>query len=161
MLVGSLAKPASGRGSASPVRVTAGCRAAAALALLAAGCGSDDVRSPTAPTAPDPVERSLVGIEIVNVPPAGLTIGYTVRLEVHGTYSDGAKRIEVAAWTSSDPGVASVDAGGAVRGHAASSSTTAASPTRSRAAPATPTSPSAPSAYGGRHGQRRRSITVE
>ena len=62
---------------------------ALALALLDAGCGSDDVRSPTAPTAPDPVVRTLVGIEIVNVPPAGLVVGYSVRLEVHGTYSDG------------------------------------------------------------------------
>ena len=93
--------------------------AALVLALLDAGCGSDDVRSPVAPTAPDPVDRTLVSIEIVNAPPAGLTVGYTVRLEVHGTYSDGTKRIEVAAWTSSDPGVASVDAGGAVRGRAA------------------------------------------
>ena len=110
---------------AGPGRVRAGIRAAAALALalLEAGCGSDDVRSPTAPTAPDPVDRSLVSIEIVNVPPAGLTVGYTVRLEVHGTYSDGTKRIEVAAWTSSDPAVASVDAGGAVRAHAVGVST--------------------------------------
>lgn len=100
------------------------CTAAAfALALLGAGCGSDDVRSPTAPTAPEPVDRTLVSIEIVNVPPAGLTVGYTVRLEVHGTYSDGTKRIETAAWASSDPGVASVDAGGAVRARAAGIST--------------------------------------
>ena len=80
-------------------RTKAGCGvvAAFAFALLDAGCGGDDVRSPTAPTAPDPVDRTLVGIEIVNVPPAGLIIDYTVRLEVHGTYSDGTKRIEVAA----------------------------------------------------------------
>ena len=110
---------------AGPTWVGTGRRIAAvlALALLDAGCGSDDVRSPTAPTDPDPVARTLVGIEIVNAPPAGLTVGYTVRLEVHGTYSDGTKRIEVAAWTSSAPAVASVDAGGAVRAHAAGVST--------------------------------------
>ena len=94
-----------------------------ALAVLAGGCGSDNVRSPTAPDPVEPVVRALVGIEIVNAPPTGLTVGYTVRLEVHGTYSDGTKRIEAAAWTSSVPGVASVDAGGAVRGHAAGVST--------------------------------------
>ena len=97
--------------------------AALALALLDAGCGSDDVRSPTAPTAPDPVVRTLVGIEIVNVPPAGLVVGYSVRLEVHGTYSDGTQRIEAAAWTSSHPAVASIDAGGAVRARAVGVST--------------------------------------
>ena len=94
-----------------------------ALAVLAGGCGSDNVRSPTAPDPVEPVVRALVGIEIVNAPPTGLTVGYTVRLEVHGTYSDGTKRIEAAAWTSSVPGVASVDAGGAVRGQAAGVST--------------------------------------
>ena len=40
--------------------------AALALALLHAGCGNDDVRSPTAPTAPDPVDRSLASIEILH-----------------------------------------------------------------------------------------------
>ena len=96
----------------------AGCAvvAAFAVALLDTGCAGNDAGSPTAPTAPAPVDRTLVSIEIVNAPPAGLTVGYTVRLEVHGTYSDGTKRIEVAEWTSSEPGVASVDAGGAVRG---------------------------------------------
>ena len=113
------------RGTATPrgTRPKRRTAAALALALLGAGCGSDDVRSPTAPTAPDPVDRTLVSIEIVNAPPAGLTVGYTVRLEVHGTYSDATKRIEAAAWTSSDPGVASIDAGGAVRAHAAGVST--------------------------------------
>ena len=116
--VGLPAKPPSDHCPAGPGRTRAGRRAAAALALalLDAGCGRDDVLSPTAPTTPD---RTLAGIEIVNAPPAGLTVGYTVRLEVHGTYSDGTTRIEVAAWTSSDPAVASVDAGGAVRGRAA------------------------------------------
>ena len=106
-------------------RTKAGCAvvAAFALALLDTGCGGNDAGSPTAPTAPDPVARTLVGIEIVNVPPPGLTVGYTVGLEVHGTYSDGTKRIEVAEWTSSDLAVASVDAGGAVRAHAAGVST--------------------------------------
>ena len=106
-------------------RTKAGCAvvAAFALALLDTGCGGNDAGSPTAPTAPDPSIRTLVSIEIVNAPPAGLTVGYTVRLEVHGTYSDGTKRIEVAAWTSSDAAVASVDAGGAVRAHAVGVST--------------------------------------
>ena len=105
----------------------AGCGVVVAFvfALLETGCGGNDAGSPTAPTAPDPVARTLVGIEIVNTPPAGLTIGYTVRLEVHGTYSDGTKRIEVGTWTSSDPAVASVDAGGAVRAHARVSTITA------------------------------------
>ena len=59
--------------------------AAFAFALLNTGCGGNDAGSPAAPTALDPVARALVGIEIVNTPPAGLTIGHTVRLEVHGT----------------------------------------------------------------------------
>ena len=123
--VNSHARPPAGGCPSRRGRVRAGRRAAAALALalLEAGCGSDDVRSPTAPTAPEPVDRTLVSIEIVNAPPGGLVVGYTVRLEVHGAYSDGTKRIEVAAWTSSDSAVASVDAGGAVRAHAAGVST--------------------------------------
>ena len=115
-------KPTPDRCPAGPGRARAGRRVVAvvALALVGTGCGSDDVRGPT---APDFAGRTLVGIEIVNVPPGGLTAGHTVRLEVHGTYSDRTKRIEVAAWTSSDPAVASVDAGGAVRGHAVGIST--------------------------------------
>ena len=113
-------KPSSDRGSAGPTRAGAGRRAAAglALALLDAGCGSDDVSSPVAPTAPDPVVPTLVSIEIANAPPAGLIVGNTVRLAAHGTYSDGTTRLEVAAWTSSDPVVASVAEDGEVQGHA-------------------------------------------
>ena len=113
------ATPKAPRGSGQRRRVAA----ALALALLDAGCSGDDVRGPIAPTAPDPVVRTLESIEIVNAPPDGLTVGYAVRLEVHGTYSDGTKRIELAAWTSSHPAVASVDAGGAVRAHAVGVST--------------------------------------
>ena len=67
-------KPSSDRGSAGPTRAGAGRRAAAvlALALLDAGCGSDDVSSPVAPTAPDPVVPTLVNIAIANAPAAGL-----------------------------------------------------------------------------------------
>ena len=113
-------KPRSDFGSAGPGRAGAGCAAAAvlALALLGAGCGSDDVRSPVAPTAPDPLAPTLVSIEIANAPPAGLIVGDTVRLAAHGTYSDGTTRLEVATWTSSDPAVASVAEDGEVQGHA-------------------------------------------
>ncbi len=101
-------------------RATAGCRTASllAIALLAAGCGDDDVRSPTAPTTPVPVVPTLVGIEVANVPPAGLIVGNTVKLAAHGTYSDGTTRLEVATWTSSDPAVVSVAEDGEVQGHA-------------------------------------------
>ena len=113
-------KPPSDRGSEGLRRVRAGRRAAAvlALALLDAGCGSDDVRSPVAPTAPDPVVPTLVSIQIANAPPAGLIVGNSVKLAAHGTYSDGTTRLEVAAWTSSDPVVASVAEDGEVQGHA-------------------------------------------
>ena len=106
-------------------RVRAGRSAAAilALALLSAGCGGDDVRSPAAPTAPDPVVPTLASIEIANAPPAGLIVGQTVRLAAHGTYSDGTTRLEAAAWTSSDPVVASVDAEGTVQGRTVGAST--------------------------------------
>ncbi len=111
-------KPPSDRGPAGPARTGAGRRAAAvlALALLGASCGGDDLRSPAAPTAPEPVVPTLVSIEIANAPPDGLVVGNTVRLDAHGTYSDGTKRLEVAAWASSAPAVASVDADGAVQG---------------------------------------------
>ena len=51
-------------------RTTAECGVVAAFAfpLLNTGCGGNDAGSPTAPTAPDPVARTLVGIEIVNTP---------------------------------------------------------------------------------------------
>ena len=59
-------RPPSDHGRAGPGRAGAGRRAAAALllALPNAGCGGDDVRSPTAPTAPNPVAPTLVSIEI-------------------------------------------------------------------------------------------------
>ena len=110
--------PSPDRRPAHPWRVSAGRRAAAALvlALLGAGCGGDDVRGPTAPTTPDPVAPTRAGIEIANVPPAGLIVGDKVKLAAHGTYSDGTTRLEAAAWTSSDPAVASVAADGTVQG---------------------------------------------
>ena len=93
------------------------------LAFPGAGCGNNDVRSPTAPD-PAPTSAPVAqGLDIVGAPPDGLLIGSKVWLQAHGTYSDGTRRIEAAAWTSSDPGVASVDAEGAVRGHAAGVST--------------------------------------
>ena len=118
-------RPPSDHGRAGPGRARAGRGAAAALALalLGAGCGSDDVRSPTAPTAPDPVAPTLVSIEIANVPPAGLIVGDTVKLAAHGTYGDGTTRLETATWTSSDPAVASVAADGEVQGRAVGVST--------------------------------------
>ena len=118
-------RPPSDHGRAGPGRAGAGHRATAALllALLNAGCGGDDVRSPVAPTAPDPVAPTLVSIEIANAPPAGLIVGDTVRLAAHGTYSDGTTRLEVATWTSSDPAVASVAEDGGVQGHAVGVST--------------------------------------
>ena len=93
------------------------------LAFLGAGCGNGDIRSPT---APDPATTSVAvaqGLDIVGAPPDGLLIGSKVWLQAHGTYSDGTRRIEAAAWTSSDRGVASVDTEGAVRAHAAGVST--------------------------------------
>ena len=118
-------RPPSDHGRAGRGSAGAGRRAAATLAfaLLNAGCGSDDVRSPIAPTTPDPGAPALVSIEIANVPPAGLIVGDTVRLAAHGTYSDGTTRLEVAAWTSSDPAVASVAEDGEVQGRAVGAST--------------------------------------
>ena len=104
------------------------------LAFLGAGCGNDDVRSPT---APDPAPTSVPvaqGLDIVGAPPGHLLIGSQIWLQAQGTYSDGTRRIEAAAWTSSDPGVASVDAEGAVRGHAAGVSTITATVDDRRAA---------------------------
>ena len=111
-------KPPSDHGPAGPARTGAGRGAAAALAvaLLGTGCGGDDVRSPTAPTAPNPVAPTRVSIEIANVPPAGLMVGNTVKLAAHGTYSDGTTRLEAATWMSSDPAVASIAADGTVQG---------------------------------------------
>ena len=121
----SNAKPSSIRSPARRSRARAACRVGIALVLAfpGAGCGNGDVRSPT---APDPTPTSVPvaqGLDIVGAPPDGLLIGSKVWLQAHGTYSDGTRKIEAAAWTSSDPGVASVDAEGAVRAHAAGVST--------------------------------------
>ena len=123
----SNAKPSSIRSPRrrARARARAACRVGIALVLafLGAGCGNGDVRSPT---APDPAPTSVPvaqGLDIVGAPPDGLLIGSKVWLQAHGTFSDGTRKIEAAAWTSSDPGVASVDAEGAVRAHAAGVST--------------------------------------
>ena len=121
----SNAKPSSIRSPARRSRARAACRVGIALVLAfpGAGCGNGDVRSPT---APDPTPTSVPvaqGLDIVGAPPDGLLIGSKVWLQAHGTYNDGTRKIEAAAWTSSDPGVASVDAEGAVRAHAAGVST--------------------------------------
>ena len=92
---------------------------ALALALPAAGCGNDDVRSPTAPDPPPtpaPVARSL---DIVNAPPGGLVVGYEVTLQARLTYTDGAYRIVSAEWTSSAPALAAVAENGTLRALAA------------------------------------------
>ena len=109
------------RRPARPRRAGAGSRLAIALALAlpAAGCGDDVVRSPTAPDPPPasaPVARSL---DIVNVPPDGLVVGYAVTLQARLTYGDGAYRTVTAEWTSNAPALAAVAADGTLRALAA------------------------------------------
>ena len=91
---------------------------AIALAFPGAGCGDDDVRSPT---APDPTPTSVPvaqSLDIVGAPPGGLYVGYTVTLQARLTYSNGAYTIVTAAWTSSAPALASVAEDGALEAHA-------------------------------------------
>ena len=102
----SNARPSSIQSPARRARARAACRVGIALVLAfpGAGCGNNDVRSPTAPD-PAPTSAPVAqGLDIVGAPPDGLLIGSKVWLQAHGTYSDGTRRIEAAAWTSSDPG---------------------------------------------------------
>ena len=92
---------------------------ALAAAFLGAGCGNDDIRSPTAPDPPTPSVPVAQGLDIVGAPPGGLIVGYTVDLRARLNYSNGAYTIVTAAWTSSAPAVASVAEDGTLRAHAA------------------------------------------
>ena len=89
-----------------------------ALAFLGAGCGGDDVRSPTAPTPSTPSAPVVQGFDIVNARDE-LFVGYTVALKARLTYSNGGERIVLAEWTSSAPALASVDPEGLLEAHAA------------------------------------------
>lgn len=92
---------------------------ALALAFLNAGCGGDDVRTPTAPTPTTPSAPVAQSLDIVGAPPGGLVVGYEVDLQARLTYSNGAYRIVTAEWTSSAPALASIDADGTLDAHAA------------------------------------------
>ena len=92
---------------------------ALAAAFLGAGCGNDDIRSPTAPDPPTASVPVAQGLDIVGAPPGGLIVGYTVDLRARLTYSNGAYTIVTAAWTSNAPALASVAEDGTLRAHAA------------------------------------------
>ncbi len=92
---------------------------ALAVAFLNAGCGGDDVRTPTAPTPTTPSAPVAQSLDIVGAPPGGLVVGYEAELQARLTYSNGAYRIVTAEWTSSTPALASIDADGTLEARAA------------------------------------------
>ena len=94
-------------------------RMALALAVLGAGCGADDIRSPTAPDPPTASVPVAQALDIAGAPPGGLIVGYTVTLRARLTYSNDAYRIVPAEWTSSAPALASVAENGTLQAHAA------------------------------------------
>lgn len=89
------------------------------LALLGAGCGDDQVLSPTAPDPAPPSAPTARSLDIVGVPPDGLIVGYTADLQARLTWSNGAYTIVAAAWASSAPGLADVAEDGTLRAYAA------------------------------------------
>lgn len=90
-----------------------------AVAFLGAGCGHDDIRSPTAPDPPTASVPVAQALGIVGAPPDGLIVGYEVSLRARLTYSNGAARIVPAEWTSSAPALASVAGDGTLEARAA------------------------------------------
>lgn len=108
-----------GSATNAPVRRGAPLVAALGLALLGAGCGDDQVRSPTAPDPAPPSAPVARSLDIAGVPPDGLIVGYTVDLQARLTWSNGAYTIVTAAWASSAPALADVAEDGTLRAYAA------------------------------------------
>jgi len=79
------------------------------LVALAAGCSGKNPAAPSQAAAPTITGLAIIGADAVLT---SLSASYTVT----ATLTDGTTRTVTPAWTSSNPGVASVDGGGRLEG---------------------------------------------
>ena len=86
------------------------------LVAVGAGCSGKSPAGPSQSTAPTITGLAIIGADAVLT---SLSANYTVT----ATLTDGTTRSVTPAWTSSNPGVASVDGGGRLEGRIHGSTT--------------------------------------
>jgi hypothetical protein len=96
-----------GRGATHPVRLVL----VTLVGLLATGCDGQNPSRPSPPAPPAVTGLAITGADAVLT---GLSASYSVT----ATLGDGSTRTVTPAWSSSDPGVGSVDSAGRFEGRA-------------------------------------------